>query len=181
MVYSFPRTPVFFFSFAVFSQGLKKSSLELYGLICYGELRKKIGGCEYMLFFDAVKLESMESCSLRCRGKTQPFCQMFLIFFPPSTVILHIALQCAFLLALCVGEISKHHLQFALSVQSRRKQKTRQEASVICGCHFTNNEKSVRPCLSRGIKELRRMTAAELKSGIISDYRLGMKTRMHSE
>ncbi|NXI44544.1 CRML protein, partial [Galbula dea] len=29
----------------VFSQGLKKSSLELYGLICYGELRKKIGGC----------------------------------------------------------------------------------------------------------------------------------------
>ncbi|NXC51030.1 CRML protein, partial [Penelope pileata] len=28
-----------------FSQGLKKSSLELYGLICYGELRKKIGGC----------------------------------------------------------------------------------------------------------------------------------------
>ncbi|NWH66317.1 CRML protein, partial [Geococcyx californianus] len=30
---------------SVFSQGLKKSSLELYGLICYGELRKKIGGC----------------------------------------------------------------------------------------------------------------------------------------
>ncbi|EMP40728.1 Protein cramped-like protein [Chelonia mydas] len=29
----------------VFSQGLKKSSLELYGLVCYGELRKKIGGC----------------------------------------------------------------------------------------------------------------------------------------
>ncbi|KFV11778.1 Protein cramped-like [Pterocles gutturalis] len=29
----------------VFSQGLKKSSLELYGLICYAELRKKIGGC----------------------------------------------------------------------------------------------------------------------------------------
>lgn len=35
---------------SVFSQGLKKSSLELYGLICYGELRKKIGGCEYELF-----------------------------------------------------------------------------------------------------------------------------------
>lgn len=34
----------------MFSQGLKKSSLELYGLICYGELRKKIGGCEYELF-----------------------------------------------------------------------------------------------------------------------------------
>ncbi|KAE8579220.1 hypothetical protein XENTR_v10023951 [Xenopus tropicalis] len=29
----------------VFSRGLKKSSQELYGLICYGELRKKIGGC----------------------------------------------------------------------------------------------------------------------------------------
>ncbi|XP_053550724.1 protein cramped-like isoform X2 [Bombina bombina] len=29
----------------VFPQGLKKSSQELYGLICYGELRKKIGGC----------------------------------------------------------------------------------------------------------------------------------------
>nr|XP_014344998.1 PREDICTED: protein cramped-like isoform X2 [Latimeria chalumnae] len=29
----------------VFSRGLKKSSLELYGLICYGELRKKVGGC----------------------------------------------------------------------------------------------------------------------------------------
>ncbi|KAM9305211.1 protein cramped-like [Gastrophryne carolinensis] len=29
----------------VFSLGLKKSSQELYGLICYGELRKKIGGC----------------------------------------------------------------------------------------------------------------------------------------
>uniref|UniRef100_UPI00358F6C10 protein cramped-like n=1 Tax=Myxine glutinosa TaxID=7769 RepID=UPI00358F6C10 len=29
----------------VFSQDLKKSSQELYGLICYGELRKKIGGC----------------------------------------------------------------------------------------------------------------------------------------
>ncbi|KAI1233958.1 Protein cramped-like, partial [Lamprotornis superbus] len=28
-----------------FDNGLKKSSLELYGLICYGELRKKIGGC----------------------------------------------------------------------------------------------------------------------------------------
>eukprot|EP00069_Balaena_mysticetus_P015990 bmy_01922T0 len=33
----------------VFSRGLKKSSQELYGLICYGELRKKIGGCEYPL------------------------------------------------------------------------------------------------------------------------------------
>lgn len=31
----------------VFSRGLKKSSQELYGLICYGELRKKVGGCEY--------------------------------------------------------------------------------------------------------------------------------------
>ncbi|XP_037670033.1 protein cramped-like isoform X2 [Choloepus didactylus] len=30
---------------SVFSRGLKKSSQELYGLICYGELRKKIGGC----------------------------------------------------------------------------------------------------------------------------------------
>ncbi|XP_063790731.1 protein cramped-like isoform X2 [Pseudophryne corroboree] len=29
----------------VFSCGLKKSSQELYGLICYGKLRKKIGGC----------------------------------------------------------------------------------------------------------------------------------------
>ncbi|XP_053327872.1 protein cramped-like [Spea bombifrons] len=29
----------------VFSRNLKKSSQELYGLICYGELRKKIGGC----------------------------------------------------------------------------------------------------------------------------------------
>ncbi|XP_049624034.1 protein cramped-like isoform X3 [Suncus etruscus] len=29
----------------VFSHGLKRSSQELYGLICYGELRKKIGGC----------------------------------------------------------------------------------------------------------------------------------------
>lgn len=29
----------------VFSRELKKSSQELYGLICYGELRKKIGGC----------------------------------------------------------------------------------------------------------------------------------------
>ncbi|XP_055991194.1 protein cramped-like isoform X1 [Sorex fumeus] len=29
----------------VFSRGLKRSSQELYGLICYGELRKKIGGC----------------------------------------------------------------------------------------------------------------------------------------
>ncbi|XP_023102170.2 protein cramped-like isoform X2 [Felis catus] len=29
----------------VFSRGLKKSSQELYGLICYGELRKKVGGC----------------------------------------------------------------------------------------------------------------------------------------
>ncbi|XP_066432572.1 protein cramped-like isoform X2 [Eleutherodactylus coqui] len=29
----------------IFSCGLKKSSQELYGLICYGELRKKIGGC----------------------------------------------------------------------------------------------------------------------------------------
>ncbi|XP_041133295.1 protein cramped-like isoform X2 [Polyodon spathula] len=29
----------------VFSRGLKKSSQELYGLICYAELRKKIGGC----------------------------------------------------------------------------------------------------------------------------------------
>lgn len=32
---------------SVFSRGLKKSSQELYGLICYGELRKKVGGCEY--------------------------------------------------------------------------------------------------------------------------------------
>lgn len=32
----------------MFSRGLKKSSQELYGLICYGELRKKIGGCEYL-------------------------------------------------------------------------------------------------------------------------------------
>ncbi|KAG9476788.1 hypothetical protein GDO78_002271 [Eleutherodactylus coqui] len=30
----------------IFSCGLKKSSQELYGLICYGELRKKIGGCK---------------------------------------------------------------------------------------------------------------------------------------
>ncbi|XP_039632131.1 protein cramped-like isoform X1 [Polypterus senegalus] len=29
----------------VFSRNLKKSSQELYGLICYAELRKKIGGC----------------------------------------------------------------------------------------------------------------------------------------
>ncbi|KAI5228864.1 protein cramped-like isoform X2 [Manis pentadactyla] len=29
----------------VCSRGLKKSSQELYGLICYGELRKKVGGC----------------------------------------------------------------------------------------------------------------------------------------
>uniref|UniRef100_A0A8C6J434 Protein cramped-like n=1 Tax=Melopsittacus undulatus TaxID=13146 RepID=A0A8C6J434_MELUD len=35
----------------VFSQGLKKSSLELYGLICYGELRKKIGGCDACKYF----------------------------------------------------------------------------------------------------------------------------------
>ncbi|KAG8433148.1 hypothetical protein GDO86_017438 [Hymenochirus boettgeri] len=28
-----------------FCRGIKKSSQELYGLICYGELRKKIGGC----------------------------------------------------------------------------------------------------------------------------------------
>ncbi|XP_030338682.1 protein cramped-like isoform X4 [Strigops habroptila] len=41
----------------VFSQGLKKSSLELYGLICYGELRKKIGGC--MDDKNAVKLNEL--------------------------------------------------------------------------------------------------------------------------
>ncbi|XP_066545052.1 protein cramped-like isoform X2 [Amia ocellicauda] len=29
----------------VYSRGLKKSSQELYGLICYAELRKKVGGC----------------------------------------------------------------------------------------------------------------------------------------
>lgn len=28
---------------------LKKSSQELYGLICYAELRKKVGGCKYRL------------------------------------------------------------------------------------------------------------------------------------
>ncbi|KAJ8786530.1 hypothetical protein J1605_006019 [Eschrichtius robustus] len=33
----------------VFSRGLKKSSQELYGLICYGELRKKIGGSHLLL------------------------------------------------------------------------------------------------------------------------------------
>ncbi|XP_062999660.1 protein cramped-like isoform X2 [Elgaria multicarinata webbii] len=41
----------------VFSQGLKKSSLELYGLICYGELRKKIGGC--MVDKNAAKLNEL--------------------------------------------------------------------------------------------------------------------------
>lgn len=142
-----------------------------------GSWERRLGAVS-MLFFDAMKLESMESCSLRYCGKptSQPFCQMFLIFFP-STVFCTLLCSVHFSW-LCVGEISKHHLQFALSLQSRRKQKTRQEASVICGCHFTNNEKSARPCLSRGIKELRRMTSAELKSGIISDYRLGMKTKM---
>lgn len=32
------------FSFSVYSRVLKKSSQELYGLICYAELRKKVGG-----------------------------------------------------------------------------------------------------------------------------------------
>ncbi|XP_072273781.1 protein cramped-like isoform X2 [Pyxicephalus adspersus] len=41
----------------VFSCGLKKSSQELYGLICYGELRKKIGGC--MDDKNAVKLNEL--------------------------------------------------------------------------------------------------------------------------
>ncbi|XP_034782816.2 protein cramped-like isoform X1 [Acipenser ruthenus] len=41
----------------VFSRGLKKSSQELYGLICYAELRKKIGGC--MDDKNAVKLNEL--------------------------------------------------------------------------------------------------------------------------
>lgn len=48
-VYLLSASHLHLFCFSVFSQGLKKSSLELYGLICYGELRKKIGGCEYDL------------------------------------------------------------------------------------------------------------------------------------
>ncbi len=31
----------------MYSRVLKKSSQELYGLICYAELRKKVGGCKY--------------------------------------------------------------------------------------------------------------------------------------
>lgn len=33
---------------SVYSRVLKKSSQELYGLICYAELRKKVGGCKRM-------------------------------------------------------------------------------------------------------------------------------------
>lgn len=44
---SFPGKGLSCLRLPVFSRGLKKSSQELYGLICYGELRKKVGGCEY--------------------------------------------------------------------------------------------------------------------------------------
>lgn len=38
--------PVPSFSSSVYSRVPKKSSQELYGLICYAELRKKVGGCK---------------------------------------------------------------------------------------------------------------------------------------
>ncbi|KGL77382.1 Protein cramped-like [Tinamus guttatus] len=49
----------------VFSQGLKKSSLELYGLICYGELRKKIGGWHDLIGKNAALIK------LKVQGKLQ--------------------------------------------------------------------------------------------------------------
>lgn len=52
---------MYLFCFSVFSQGLKKSSLELYGLICYGELRKKIGGCKYEFPLTEIFLYMVES------------------------------------------------------------------------------------------------------------------------
>ncbi|XP_075420620.1 protein cramped-like isoform X1 [Tenrec ecaudatus] len=54
----------------VFSRGLKKSSQELYGLICYGELRKKIGGC--MDDKNATKLNELiqaGATTVRYRGR----------------------------------------------------------------------------------------------------------------
>ncbi|XP_014442507.1 protein cramped-like [Tupaia chinensis] len=54
----------------VFSRGLKKSSQELYGLICYGELRKKIGGC--MDDKNAAKLNELiqvGATTVRHRGR----------------------------------------------------------------------------------------------------------------
>lgn len=38
--------PVLSFPSSVYSRVPKKSSQELYGLICYAELRKKVGGCK---------------------------------------------------------------------------------------------------------------------------------------
>lgn len=42
--------------FSVYSRVLKKSSQELYGLICYAELRKKVGGCKYRVVFAVLFL-----------------------------------------------------------------------------------------------------------------------------
>uniref|UniRef100_A0A8C4NA01 Protein cramped-like n=1 Tax=Eptatretus burgeri TaxID=7764 RepID=A0A8C4NA01_EPTBU len=52
---------------SVFSQDLKKSSQELYGLICYGELRKKIGGCE--LAAKVCLLSCISVTTVRYKGR----------------------------------------------------------------------------------------------------------------
>lgn len=70
---SFSLNTCVFLSFAVFSQGLKKSSLELYGLICYGELRKKIGGCEYSVFFRCHEMRKYGACLLAAGGGENRF------------------------------------------------------------------------------------------------------------
>lgn len=119
-----------FLPFAVFSQGLKKSSLELYGLICYGELRKKIGGCEYTVF-QCHEIRKYGACLLAAMENRFPTISPDVSNFSLYS-ILHIALQCAFLW-LCVGEISKHNLQFALSCRVERSRKHARKHLLFVG------------------------------------------------
>lgn len=85
------RYDLFLLSSSVYSRVLKKSSQELYGLICYAELRKKVGGRKWRVVFvvlfllfaitgDAIKhcvhAVTWESCSLgkRCENISLVLC-----------------------------------------------------------------------------------------------------------
>lgn len=144
---SFSLNTCVFLSFAVFSQGLKKSSLELYGLICYGELRKKIGGCEYSVFFRCHEMRKLWGLPFSCRGR-KPFPNHFQKPLPDVSsfpLLQYFAKQlCRVPLSGFVWERLPSMIgSFCSFTQSRRKQRTRKEASVIWGCNFTYREKSL--------------------------------------
>uniref|UniRef100_A0A8C1P1Z8 Protein cramped-like n=1 Tax=Cyprinus carpio TaxID=7962 RepID=A0A8C1P1Z8_CYPCA len=54
----------------VYSRVLKKSSQELYGLICYAELRKKVGGCKYIRrLVVLIKGGHFKATTVRSKGR----------------------------------------------------------------------------------------------------------------